>query len=198
MRPGELEYRHEAQYRASRVAALDPFDGRIITGMPIVFNSSSENLGGFIERIRPNAIKRTLKEGIDVLALLEHDIHKLLGRVSAGTLVLRAEAAGLINRIDPPDTSYARDAVKLIERRDLKGQSFGFKVLEDEWHMEDGIPVREIEDMIVREVTLTAVPAYQETDVAVAKRSLLSFVQKSGAAITLATRERILRQLRAS
>lgn len=192
MRRADLEYR--SLTRAESL--IDAFDGRIIRGMPIVFNSLSSDLGGFKERIRPEAARRTFRENVDVVALVDHNLSKLLGRRSSGTLTIRNEAEGVTSRIDPPDTSYARDLVTLIERRDVQGMSFGFRVLEDEWHMEDGVPVREVIDMVFREITVTAFPAYEETDVSMAKRSLDQFVKAHGPSLKM--RERMLQQARAT
>jgi HK97 family phage prohead protease len=192
MRRGDLEYRSLTRSESQ----IDAFDGRIIRGMPIVYNSLSSDLGGFKERIRPEAGRRTFRENVDVVALCDHEITKLLGRRSSGTLSIRNEAEGVHTKIDPPDTSYARDMVVLIERRDVQGMSFGFRVLEDEWHMEDGILVREVIDMVFREITVTGFPAYEATDVAIAKRSLDRFVREHGPSLKI--RERMLQQARAT
>lgn len=162
-----------------RTAKLDSFDGKLIRGMPIVFHSLSEDLGGFRERIKPSAVDRTLREGIDVRALVDHDSAKIMGRQSAGTLSLRKESEGLAAKIDPPDTSYARDILASIDRGDVTGMSFGFQVLTDDWHMEDGEAIREIEDMRIHEISIVTFPAYEATDVQVALRSLDRFRQET-------------------
>lgn len=180
-----LEYR-----KTSGNATVDAFDGRLIRGMPIVFNSLSVDLGGFKERIRPEAVNRTLREGIDVRALLDHDSAKIMGRVKAGTLSLRKESNGLLARIDPPATSYAKDILESIARGDVSGMSFGFRVLDDEWHMEDGDPVREVIDMEIREVSIVSFPAYESTDVEVALRSLDAFKQTAAWRPSMKFRER--------
>lgn len=172
-----LEYR-----KATGDAKVDAFDGRLIRGMPIVFNSLSLDLGGFRERIKPEAVNRTLREGIDVRALIDHDSAKIMGRVKAGTLSLRKDSDGLAARIDPPSTSYAKDIVESIARGDVSGMSFGFRVLDDEWHMEDGEPIREVIDMEIREISIVSFPAYEATDVKMALRSLDAFKQQGGGA----------------
>jgi len=167
----------ERRWIAQRVAKVSAVDDRLIRGMPIVFNSLSLDLGGFREIITPEAVDRTLREQIDVRALVDHDSAKIMGRRSAGTLTLRKDPDGIIARIDPPDTSYAKDIVVSIERGDVDGMSFGFRVITDEWRLQDGEPVREVHDMEIREVSIVTFPAYEETDVSMAKRSLEAFLK---------------------
>lgn len=177
---------------AARTAEIDPFDGRVIRGMPIVFNSESVDLGGFREIIRPEALDRTFRDDVDVLALLDHDSARVMGRRSSGTLFLKRAPEGVEIKIDPPDTSYARDAVAVIARRDVRGMSFGFRVRTDEWRMVDGFPVRDVLDLDLVEVSIVAFPAYPATDVSVAQRSLEAFRRTYRP--SLATRARQLRQ----
>lgn len=152
-------------------------DRRRIRGYAIVFDSLSHDLGGFREIIKPEAVERTIREALDVRALVDHDTGKVIGRTKAGTLMLRKDGHGLRIEIDPPDTTVGRDILESIRRGDITGMSFGFRTLDDEWHMEDGEPIREVTDMIIREVSIVAMPAYEATDVAVAKRSLQSHTQ---------------------
>lgn len=55
----------------------------------------------------------------------------VLGRTSAGTVSLRETNHGLEVEGDFPDTSYARDLVTLMERKDVTQMSFGFRVKKD-------------------------------------------------------------------
>ena len=146
-----------------------------IRGYAIVFNKLSLDLGGFRERILPEAVQRTLNEGLDVRALVDHDSSKIIGRTRAGTLVLKKDGRGLGVVIDPPNTSVGRDLMVSVDRGDVSGMSFSFRTLEDDWHMEDGVPIREVLDMTIREVSVVTFPAYPDTDVQVAKRSLSEF-----------------------
>ena len=146
-----------------------------IRGYAIVFNTLSLDLGGFKERILPSAVDRTLREGLDVRAYVDHDSGKVLGRTSAGTLRLDKDSRGLRVEITPPSTTVAKDILISIQRGDVSGMSFRFRALDDEWHMEEGMPVREVSDMIVGEVSIVSEPAYLDTSVAV--RSLQEFQQ---------------------
>ena len=155
---------------ATRAEATD--DGTLV-GYPIVFHTLSVDLGGFRERILPSAVDRTLRDGLDVRAYFDHDTAKVLGRTTAGTLTLRKESRGLKATIYPPDTAMARDLMVSIRRGDISGMSFRFRVLDDEWRHEAGEPVREVNDMIVGEVSIVSEPAYPDTSVAV--RSLTAY-----------------------
>ena len=150
-------------------------DGRRIKGYAIVFNVKSVNLGGFREIIKPEAVDRTLQEARDVRALVDHDTGKIIGRTRAGTLTLRKDGFGLKVDIDPADTTAGRDILESVRRGDVTGMSFSFRTITDDWHMEDDEHIREVSDMTMDEVSVVAFPAYPQTSVEVAQRSLQAF-----------------------
>lgn len=167
--------RHERRYVAG-IEVRELLSGA--TGLPTLagyaakFGPLSEDLGGFRETIRPGAFAKTLTT-FDQRALAHHDLGKVLGRRSAGTLRLVEDSVGLAAEIDPPDTSVARDTVESVRRKDLDGMSFGFLVIEDDWQCLDGVYVRELIEVELIEVSVVAFPAY--TDATVALRSLDDF-----------------------
>lgn len=142
-----------------------------IEGYAAVFDSSSEDLGGFTEVISPEAFNDAIDN--DVRALFNHDPNFVLGRSSAGTLTLSVDEKGLKYTINAPNTQTIRDLVlEPLRRGDIKESSFGFVVDNDTWD-EDG------EGRIVRTITKVkrlldvspvTYPAYEATSSA--KRSL--------------------------
>lgn len=166
------------EIRSFAEARIDRSDDRRLRGYAIVFNQRSVNLGGFVEIIVSSAVDRTLREALDVRALVDHDTSKVLGRTTSGTLELKKDRKGLMAAIDPPNTSYARDIVESVERGDVSGMSFRFRVMPDgqEWDVdEDGIYIRTITDMTMDEVSIVTFPAYEATTVDVAQRALAAF-----------------------
>jgi HK97 family phage prohead protease len=139
-----------------------------IRGTAIVFWKLSENLGGFRELIAPSAVDRTLADGIDLRALVDHDSAKIIGRMSAGTLRVEKDASGLRVEIDPPETTTGQDIVESIRRRDVQGMSFAFSVMPDgvDWDFKVDPPVRTVHDALIREVSIVVWPAFPDTTIA--------------------------------
>jgi phage head maturation protease len=71
-------------------------------GLAIVYNTRSENLGGFTEIIKAGAARKLLKTSPDVRALQNHNPDLLLGRTNAGTLRLKDTPKGLDYEFDAP------------------------------------------------------------------------------------------------
>ncbi len=142
-----------------------------IVGYAAVFNSFSEDLGGFREIIRPGAFANALKENQDVRALVNHDPSLLLGRTKAGTLKLSEDTRGLRVEIYPPETTAGKDNVESIRRGDIDGMSFGFEVRgggkAQVWREENGKTIRELHDLNLFDVSPVTYPAYPATTVAV-------------------------------
>lgn len=137
-----------------------------LVGYAAVFDSRSEDLGGFVEIIKPGAFRRTLIEGRDVVALYDHEQRSILGRTSAGTLRLVEDGKGLRFDIDTPDTSAGRDVLVSVKRGDIRGASFAFTTREQRWSNDASGILRELIDVDLLDVTITPRPAYPETSVA--------------------------------
>lgn len=135
-----------------------------IVGYAAVFNSLSENLGGFRELILPGAFSGALDD--DVRGLLNHDPNKILGRNTSGTLILVEDEIGLRYEIFPPDTQYARDLLVSIERGDIDQSSFQFRALEESWRHpteDEPLPVRVLHQVRLFDVSPVTFPAYPAT-----------------------------------
>ena len=134
-------------------------EGRTVEGYASVFNSMSEDLGGFREIILPGAFSNVLDN--DVRALYNHDSNYLLARTTSGTLELKEDDKGLYYRFEMPNTSYGNDMLELFRRGDLSQSSFGFTVEKDSWRMEEGQHVRYIERVgSLFDVSPVVFPAY--------------------------------------
>ena len=136
-------------------------EGRTVEGYASVFNSMSEDLGGFREIILPGAFSNVLDN--DVRALYNHDSNYLLARTTSGTLELKEDDKGLYYRFEMPNTSYGNDMLELFRRGDLSQSSFGFTVEKDSWRMEEGQHVRYIERVgSLFDVSPVVFPAYSQ------------------------------------
>lgn len=138
-----------------------------IGGHAAKFDSLSEDLGGFRERIAPGAFAKTIQGG-DIRALWNHDANIVLGRNTSGTLRLSEDSAGLAYECDVPQTQLIRDMVLApIERGDVNQCSFGFRTLNDKWAKVDGEWIRTLLEVELFDVSPVTYPAYASTDVAV-------------------------------
>lgn len=157
-----------------RAANVHVADDRHLAGTPIVFNTLSLDLGGFKERIAPSAVDRTIRNGSNVDALLDHrrETTTILGSTDSGLMRQRKERHGLTVTITPPDTAAVRDLITVIKAGLVKGMSFRFRVMPEgsTWDEEDGILVRTVTDMEYNEVSIVLNPAYLETDVSARTR----------------------------
>jgi len=149
-----------------------------ITGYAAVFNSLSEDLGGFREKIAPKAFREAIKEN-ETRMLWNHNSDLVLGRQSAGTLTLKEDKHGLKIENIPPDTQLGRDAMVSIDRGDVSQMSFGFRVEKDEWEeKKNGETIRTL--LKIRnlpDVSPVTYPAYQNTEVAL--RSLENWKEEN-------------------
>jgi HK97 family phage prohead protease len=140
-----------------------------IRGHVAVFNERSVDLGGWVEVIAPGAFKESV-DGDDIRALFNHNPDWVLGRNLSNTLELNEDSRGLLMTIEPPDTQAGRDVVTSIERGDVSGGSFGFRVRPNgaNWaEDDDGTIVRTLTRVRLYDVSPVTFPAYPQTDVAV-------------------------------
>jgi HK97 family phage prohead protease len=152
-------------------AAADEEGPVVIEGYAAVFNTLSEELFGFREKIAPGAFKTALDRPDDVRALHNHDPNIVLGRSTANTLTLSEDDTGLRFRCELPDTSQARDLAVSIGRGDINQCSFGFITKGEEWEFNtDGPDIRTITDVELFDVSTVAYPAYTDTSVALRSR----------------------------
>jgi len=155
-------------------------DGKdLVVGHASVYDSRSNNLGGFYEFIERGAFTPELINSSDVRALINHDPNLILARNTSGTLNLTADERGLKYEFEMPETSYGKDLAISMKRGDITQSSFAFTVAEDDWSTDDeGNNIRTIKKIDrLYDVSPVTYPAYNmaESDLVVAKRGLKEY-----------------------
>ena len=155
-------------------------DKQTVVGYGAVFNSMSNDLGGFREYISPEAFEGRMDD--DVRFLFNHDANYVLARTTNGTLRMSVDEKGLRYEADMPNTSTARDLVELLKNGTVNQSSFAFIVEDDSWEVKDGINIRTI-NKVSRLYDLSSVvyPAYSEASSSVALRSMEQWQEKEEA-----------------
>lgn len=151
--------------------------GQGIRGLAAVYNSLSENLGGFREKIAPGAFESVLNTNPDVRALFNHDPNLVLARTANGTLRLHEDERGLVYEADIAPTSIGNDVLAWVARGDVTQSSFAFRLASggDTWEedADTGALIRTIHQFsALFDVSPVTYPAYVATDVV--PRSLTS------------------------
>lgn len=148
----------------------------VIIGTPIVFNQRThiaDWFGEFDEIIAPSALEKT--DMRDVRLFVNHDLDKIaLARSKNGnansTMSFTIEGDGVHMRakLDVENNADARALYSAIQRGDVDGMSFGFRVRGEEWSdIDSEVPTRTITDIsILHEVSVVNYPAYPQTSVA--------------------------------
>jgi len=151
----------EAEWRDSGAGS----QYRTLTGYASVFNTPSDDLGGFREMIAPGAFTRALEAtDLNVCLLWNHDPDTVMASTRNGTLELAQDRKGLRMwaRVDMEDFDVQRVVGKI--RSGLVDQmSFAFTIAEDgdEWDMRDGKPFRTVQDVDgLYDVSVVTWPAY--------------------------------------
>ncbi len=137
-----------------------------LVGVAAVFNSMSEDLGGFREIIAPQAFDRALRERHDAFALHQHEWDQKLGRVSDRTLALTVDAQGLRSDIYLDGSRLATEVQARVESGQSEKMSFAFITLDDDWTVKGETIVREVRDLVLLDVSVVDRPAYLATSVA--------------------------------
>ncbi len=155
-------------------------DSTVVEGHAAVWNTLSQNLGGFVEQVARGAFTKTIAES-DVRALVNHDENLILGRNTAGTLDLAEDNSGLYYRVTLGSRSYERDLAESMERGDVNQSSFAFSVIEDEWgYSSQDFPMRTLKEVRLFDVSPVTYPAYLDSDSGLAKRAIARLAEKRG------------------
>tara|TARA_R110002020_G_scaffold416151_1_gene625441 strand:+ start:527 stop:1669 length:1143 start_codon:yes stop_codon:yes gene_type:complete len=171
--PQEMRRAPETEVRTFTIENLEfraEDDENVVIGYGSVFNSLSNELGGFREIIAPGAFDGRLSD--DVRFLFNHDPNMLLARSTNGTLKMSIDEVGLRYEAAIPDTSVGRDIITLLKNNTLSENSFAFVVEDDSWEIKEGQNIRTINKVsMLADISLVSYPAYNDAKT-VALRSM--------------------------
>ena len=136
---------------------------RKVEGYAVVFQSESNDLGGFKEVIDSRALDGIIEKS-DVLCLLNHNV----------------DEKGLKYSFEAPNTALGDEVLEGIRRGDISASSFAFTVESDSWEKrEDGSYLRTIRSISqLFDVSPVYSPAYSATSVKADTRGLDKFKDK--------------------
>jgi len=173
--PGRVEWRE---------SGAGP-DHRTVVGYAAVWDSMSEDLGGFREVIKRGAFTEALEAGTEIRFVLGHDMDTVMARTSNGTLELMQDDVGLRMwaRIALDDPDAQRLDAKLRSGA-MSQMSFAFSMPTDGtgevWDYSGGVPVRSVERVgMLYEVSAVGAPAYTASTIA-ARAGILEDAITSG------------------
>lgn len=157
-------------------------ESRTVSGYAIVFNSDSNDLGGFIERIDPTSLDGVVEKS-DVLCLLNHNEDRgVLARSNKGegSLTLEIDEIGLKYTFEAPNTALGDELLEGLRRGDISTSSFAFTVGKDSWSkLENGTYLRTINSINeLFDVSPVYRAAYDATSVKADSRGLDAIKQQ--------------------
>jgi len=139
----------------------------------------------FLERVSRGAFDAVLKsEETDVIASFNHDANFAFARQSAGTLRLRSNSVGLQYEADITDED-GRNIHDKVRNGTVRGSSFMFADVDDEWVFKEGEPPRR---------TITRVGRLYELGPVVWPANEAATVKARAAEILAEARDRHLRE----
>ncbi|MGG4040663.1 HK97 family phage prohead protease [Bacillus smithii] len=167
----------EVRSFSAEIRSADVQDNQmIVEGYALKFNSLSQSFGNWREIIDPHALDNC--DMSDVRCLVNHDTTLVLGRNTSGTLELNVDDVGLYFKCIFPNTSYAKDLFEVLKRGDVNQMSFGFFLAPngDTFSKDpenEGMFIRTLKEIEkIYEVSIVTIPAYEETNVEIAQRSI--------------------------
>ena len=143
-----------------------------ISGRPIVYNSPTDIGGYFREIIMPGALDGA--DMRDVPLLVNHNdrmIPVARSRRNNGnsTMQISTDEQGMTFQasLDIERNATAAELYSAIDRRDIQGMSFSFRVDDERWDgLETDYPTRYINRFsAIREISAVTYPAYDSTEI---------------------------------
>lgn len=158
------------EYRICEVRAEQPAaagKGFTIKGTAIVYDTPTtinDPFGTYTEIIKHGALDEA--DLTDTRLLYNHDLSKVPLARTPKTMQLIHSAAGLEMVAELPDTEEAKSVYAAVERGDVSGMSFGFKVPEGGDYYDPMTNTRTIHKIEkVYELSICPFPAYPQTSV---------------------------------
>lgn len=154
-------FTQDAKFAVTKPAEDKPVT---LTGYALVWNTLSQDRGGYKVRLKP----KSAKIAPSALALYHHDYKAIIGNTENDSLRFAIDDTGVKVEIDLPDTTVGNDVAELVGEKYINGMSFGmlltpepkFDVIE-----EDGITILEFSEFTLDEVTVTGIPAFDDTTI---------------------------------
>lgn len=118
--------------------------------------------GSFREKVAQGAFSKALKKNHNVELRYNHK--RKLGDQQDGSLELREDNIGLYAKAIVSDA----EVIEKARNQELRGWSFGFSAIKDDWTKEGDTEVRKLQDINLMEVSILSVsPAYSATSISV-------------------------------
>lgn len=168
------------KYAGQEFRAADQDGEKHLTGHAAVFNSPTDIAGYFEEIIEPGAFDGC--DLTDVPFFVNHRDNKIplaRSRNNNGnsTMKLSVDLTGLAMdaKVDTENNQEARAVYSAVERGDVSGMSFSFRVKEQKWeNLDTRYPTRRIIKFgKVYDVSVVNDPAYEETDISARDKEAL-------------------------
>ncbi|OUM93232.1 MAG: hypothetical protein BAA04_10050 [Firmicutes bacterium ZCTH02-B6] len=166
----------------AEVRAAGEGEGLRVVGLGVVYDKWEELWPGYRERILRGAVKLAP----EVKSYFNHDPNMVLSTTASDPpLVVRETDQGYEYDSPIPPTSYGRDLIVNLQRRNVKGSSFTFIVPQGGdrwWEDENGVVHREIRELILYEIGPVTDPAFVSTTAAI-RSSREALLQEGRAAL---------------
>lgn len=162
-------------FEVTRTAPDKQSDGLTMEGYAAVFNEATRIdswEGRFDETIERGAFGKSIAERMPVLQF-DHGSHPLVGSLPLGVISqIREDAKGLFVRARLAANWLVEPVREAIESGAVKGMSFRFNVIRDDWNYDGSTPLRTLKEIVVPELGPVVFPAYSGTSVGVRSAQL--------------------------
>ena len=139
-------------------------DARLVSGVALRYGDVATIGGQFKERFELGAFGDIV--GLDVIARLQHERGRPVGRTGGGGLELTDSADALRAELVLPETADGKDAAELLRLRVLRGWSVEFEATAERY--ED--VTRIVEKAVLKGLGLVDQPAFDDSIAMIAKR----------------------------